>query len=472
MVRYNAERGLCGPGDIEEHVKKRVGYLRKGSSHTSSRVHPDGRVIEVQGNPMPGGGFVMSFTDITAFRHAEEALKQSNETLEARVVERTKALETLNRRLISATAKAEQASQSKSRLLAAVSHDLMQPMNAARLFASSLSEMAEGKETQKMAGHIESALGAAEDLIGDLLDISRIESGKMKAKITDFELDEVFSTLAAEFGVIANQQGIDFRVQPTGLRIRSDRRLLRRILQNFLTNAFRYNPDGRVLLGVRRHGTQCRIEVWDNGPGIPQDRQQDIFNEFTRIDRKGAELGLGLGLAIARGISRILNQPLSLRSWPGQGTVFSITAPIASAPQVCDTGIETEEKHKNSEPLAGVQVLCVDNERDILAGMESLLSRWGCQVEVAEDLDGVVALLEGGFRPGAILSDYHLAPSLTGLDVLQRCRAMLGNKFVGAVITADRTQETRTLVRELGFGYIAKPVKPLKLRALLQQGES
>lgn len=214
VVRYNAELGLCGPGDIDEHVQKRVAYLRRGSPHTSSRVHPDGRVIEVQGNPMPGGGFVMSFTDITAFRDAEDALKQSNETLEARVVERTRELETLNRRLISATAKAEQASQSKSRLLAAVSHDLMQPMNAARLFASSLSEMAEEKEVQKMASHIESALGAAEDLIGDLLDISRIESGKMKAKITHFELDEVFSTLAAEFGVIANAQGVDFRVQP------------------------------------------------------------------------------------------------------------------------------------------------------------------------------------------------------------------------------------------------------------------
>ncbi|WP_394213238.1 PAS-domain containing protein [Enterovibrio calviensis] len=469
VVRYNAERGLCGPGEIEDHVKKRVSYLRQGSSHISSRVHPDGRVIEVQGNPMPGGGFVMSFTDITAFRDAEEALKQSNETLEARVVERTQALESLNRRLISATNKAETASQSKSRLLAAVSHDLMQPMNAARLFASSLSEMAQDKDVQKMSSHIESALGAAEDLIGDLLDISRLESGKMKAKITHFELDDVFSTLAAEFGMIARQQGVDFRVQHTGLWIRSDRRLLRRVLQNFLTNAFRYNPDGRVLLGVRRQGSQCRIEVWDNGPGIPQDRQQDIFNEFTRIDRKGAELGLGLGLAIARGISRILNQPLGLRSWPGEGTVFSITAQCDTAlPQYCNTGVVAEESVKIAEPLAGVRVLCVDNERDILSGMESLLSRWGCQVDVAEDLEEVVSLLEGGLRPDAILSDYHLAPSLTGLDVLQRCREMLGEEFVGAIITADRTVDTRTLIRDLGFGYIAKPVKPLKLRALLQ----
>ncbi|MBE1277611.1 PAS domain-containing hybrid sensor histidine kinase/response regulator [Enterovibrio baiacu] len=473
VVRYNAERGLCGPGEIEAHVAKRVSYLRQGSPHTSSRVHPDGRVIEVQGNPMPGGGFVMSFTDITAFRDAEEALKQSNETLEARVIARTQELESLNRRLISATNKAEHASQSKSRLLAAVSHDLMQPLNAARLFASSLNEMAQDQDVQNMSGHIESALGAAEDLIGDLLDISRLESGKMKAQITDFDLDEVFSTLAAEFGMIANEQGVQFKVLPTGLRIRSDRRLLRRVLQNFLTNAFRYNPDGRVLLGVRRRGDECSIEVWDNGPGIPEDRQQDIFDEFTRIDRKGAELGLGLGLAIARGISRILNQSLDLRSWPGKGTVFSITASVTTVmPQVCDTGVEADAAPKNSMQLAGVRVLCVDNERDILAGMESLLSRWGCEVKVAEDLDEVVACFQQDWLPDFILSDYHLAPSLTGLDVLQECRRLLGDAFYGAIITADRTQETQQCIREKGFGYIAKPVKPLKLRALLQQGVS
>ncbi|WP_078753696.1 hybrid sensor histidine kinase/response regulator [Enterovibrio nigricans] len=471
VVRYNAERGLCGPGDIDVHIEKRVSFLRQGSPHTSSRVHPDGRVIEVQGNPMPGGGFVMSFTDITAFRDAEEALKQSNETLEARVIERTQELETLNRRLFSATAKAEQASQSKSRLLAAVSHDLMQPMNAARLFASSLNEMAQDKDVQKMSSHIESALGAAEDLIGDLLDISRLESGKMKAKVSDFSLDDVFSTLAAEFGMIAKEQGVDFRVQPTGIRIRSDKRLLRRVLQNFLTNAFRYNPKGRVLLGARRKGNKCRIEVWDNGPGIPEDRQQDIFNEFTRIDRKGAELGLGLGLAIARGISRILTQPLGLRSWPEEGTIFSITAHRATVmPLQGDTRVEDEASIKNAEPLAGVHVLCVDNEKDILTGMESLLTRWGCQVEVAEDMEQVVGLLERGWRPTVILSDYHLAPSLTGLDILQRCRELLGDDFIGAIITADRTPETRLMIRERGFSYIAKPVKPIKLRALLQQG--
>ena len=333
----------------------------------------------------------------------------------------------MNRRLVKATEKAETASHSKSRFLAAVSHDLMQPLNAARLFASSLSEIATDGDVQRISTHIESALGAAEDLICDLLDISRLESGKMKARITEFDLDEVFSTLAAEFGVLANEQGIDFRVQPSTLRIRSDRRLLRRVLQNFLTNAFRYNPTGRVVLGVRRGKQACEIQVWDDGPGIPEHRQQDIFEEFTRIDRKGSEQGLGLGLAIARGISRILNQPLSLYSKVGRATVFAIQAPYASKAKSLSLLVPSPESSSTlSEPFAGLKVLCIDNERDILVGMESLLSKWGCEVKLAENLSQVHAHLEASWVPDVVLSDYHLTSEVTGLDVLQLCQHHLG----------------------------------------------
>ena len=464
VVRYNAERGLCGLGDIEGLVKKRVAYMYEGASHISSRTYPDGRVIEVQGNPMPGGGFVMSFADISAFRNVEEALKQSNETLEARVVERTQALGALNSRLINATQEAELASQSKSRLLAAVSHDLMQPLNAARLFASFLSSLERDAEVKKISSHIESALGAAEELIVDLLDISRLESGKMEACIEDFNLNEVFSILAAEFGVIATQQEVYFSVQPTSLQIRSDKRLLRRVLQNFLSNAFRYNPKGKVLLGVRRKGKGCQIEVWDNGPGIHEDRQKDIFNEFTRADLKDSELGLGLGLAISRGISRILNQPLHLRSWPGRGSVFSISA------QCRDVFLSPKPVVHFSLPLQGVRVLCVDNEREILLGMDTLLSRWGCHVCVAENLEMVMLLIKEGFLPDIIFSDYHLTSNLTGLDVLEQCKKeLIGHDFKSVVITADKTKETALKILEQGYACLIKPVKPLKLRAFLEE---
>ena len=466
IIRHNAEAGLCGPGDPEIHVQRRVLHLERGTAHTSSRIRPDGRVIEVQGNPMPGGGFVMSFTDITAFRDAEQALKEANENLEARVLERTQELESLNSRLVHATQRAEHASQSKSRFLAAVSHDLMQPLNAARLFASSLSEVAKDDETQKMSGHIESALGAAEELIGDLLDISRLEAGKLDLAMASFPLNDVLNNLAAEFGVLSQQQGIEFHVVPSDVVIFSDPKLLRRAIQNFLTNAFRYNPRGKVLLGARRVGEQVRIEVWDNGVGIPEDKQSHIFEEFTRADQSHADQGLGLGLAIARGIARVLDHQIELRSWPDRGTVFSIQV---SKGQLEQRSTSVPSEPSANLPLAGLRVLCVDNEPEILLGMETLLKRWGCEVKTAEDLMQSMNALENGWVPQVVFSDYHLANDQTGLQVLQQCRLRLGNNFQGVVISADRTNAVLDGISQNGFGYISKPVKPLKLRTVLNK---
>ncbi len=466
VIRHNAEQGLCGPGDPEAHVAKRVEHLQRGTAHTSSRIRPDGQVIEVQGNPMPGGGFVMSFSDITAFRQAEIALKEANENLEARVKDRTQQLEQLNRRLVVATQQAEQQAQSKSRFLAAVSHDLMQPLNAARLFSSSLTEVAEGKESARFAAHIESALGAAEDLIGDLLDVSRLEAGKLQTHIVPFKVSDVLNTLSAEFSALAKEQGIEFDVVSSNAVIISDAKLLRRALQNFLTNAFRYNPHGKVLLGVRRKGSRLHIEVWDNGPGIPAEKQANIFDEFTRVEQTGGEHGLGLGLAIARGISRVLDHPLDLRSWQGRGTVFSLSVPIGHTAMLAVTKPLVSE---TKAPLAGLKVLCVDNETDILLGMETLLARWGCEVKLAENLVEAMNALENQWQPDVVFSDYHLANQQTGLEVLLQCRLRLGDSFKGVVISADRMTDNQASIRAHGFGFISKPVKPLKLRSVLNQ---
>ncbi|RWX53784.1 hybrid sensor histidine kinase/response regulator [Photobacterium chitinilyticum] len=466
VIRHNAKLGLCGPGDPELHVAKRVEHLQRGTAHISSRIRPDGQVIEVQGNPMPGGGFVMSFSDITAFRQAEQALKEANENLEERVKLRTKELEQLNQQLVSATQQAEQQAHSKGRFLAAVSHDLMQPLNAARLFSSSLTEVAKEEETTKLAHHIESALGAAEDLIGDLLDVSRLEAGKLQVNVHPFPISDVLNTLSAEFGALAHQQGIRFEVVNSDAVVVSDPKLLRRALQNFLTNAFRYNPNGKVVLGVRRKQGQLKIEVWDNGPGIPEEKQAHIFDEFTRIERSGVDHGLGLGLAIARGISRVLAHQLSLRSWPGRGTVFGLDVQRGMLTHRGEQAKPTEAK---AAPLADLKVLCVDNEPDILLAMETLLVRWGCDVRLAETVAGAMQQLDDGWQPDFVLSDYHLANDQTGLQVLQQCSLRLGKTFRGAVISADRTAETQQVIRGHGFSFISKPVKPLKLRALLNQ---
>ncbi|WP_033136232.1 PAS domain-containing hybrid sensor histidine kinase/response regulator [Aeromonas finlandensis] len=467
IIRYNAQQGLCGTGDIEDHVARRVAFMKRGSAHISARERPDGRVIEMQGNPMPAGGFVMTFTDITPFRDAERVLREANEHLEARVAERTHELSELNRQLLLVNQQVERANHSKSRFLAAVSHDLTQPLNAAKLFTSSLLEMLpDAGEQARIARHIDDALGATEDLITDLLDISRLEAGKFKAKKLDFALRDLLDNLKAEFGVLAQAGGIHFSVVESKHAVHSDVRLLRRVLQNFLTNAFRYNPGGRVLLGCRRMGDKIRIEVWDNGPGIPQDKQEAIFDEFSRLDhsRTAKEQGLGLGLAIARGISQVLGHQLTLQSWPGKGSVFAVTLNLATRPV---TAHQLAAPVVRDSQLEGVAVLCIDNERDILTAMSTLLSRWGCEVRCAVDLAEAEALVAEGFVPRLVLSDYHLDDGKTGLEALAALQQVCGDELGGIIISADRKSELQVQIREGGYGYISKPVKPLKLRALM-----
>ncbi|KAE9647723.1 sensor histidine kinase [Pseudomonas sp. PB103] len=468
IIRYNAERGLCGPGEAEVHVARRLHWMRQGRAHTSERLFPNGRVIELIGNPMPGGGFVMSFTDITAFREAEQALTEANEGLEQRVSERTQELSQLNVALTEAKGTAEAANQSKTRFLAAVSHDLMQPLNAARLFSAALSHQDDGlsSEAQKLVQHLDSSLRSAEDLISDLLDISRLENGKINPDRKPFAVNELFDTLGAEFKALAQEQGLTFRVRGSHLRIDSDIKLLRRILQNFLTNAFRY-AKGPVLLGVRRRGGELCLEVWDRGPGIPEDKQQVIFEEFKRLDshQTRAEKGLGLGLAIADGLCRVLGHTLRVRSWPGRGSVFSVSVPLA----LTQTVPVTAAVELNGKLLSGARVLCIDNEDSILIGMNSLLSRWGCQVWTARNREECAALLNDGVRPQLALVDYHLDHGDTGTELMAWLRTTLGEPVPGVVISADGRPEMVAQVHAAGLDYLAKPVKPAALRALLSR---
>ncbi|MGH8347478.1 MAG: hybrid sensor histidine kinase/response regulator [Pseudomonas sp.] len=468
IIRHNAERGLCGPGEAEVHVARRLHWMRQGRAHTSERLFPNGRVIELIGNPMPGGGFVMSFTDITAFREAEQALTEANEGLEQRVIERTHELSQLNVALTEAKGNAEAANQSKTRFLAAVSHDLMQPLNAARLFSAALSHQDDGLsgEAQKLVEHLDSSLRSAEDLISDLLDISRLENGKVNPNRQPFALNELFDTLGTEFKALAREQKLEFRVRGSALRVDSDIKLLRRILQNFLPNAFRYGT-GPVLLGGRRHKEDLCLEVWDRGPGIPEDKQQVIFEEFKRLDshQTRAEKGLGLGLAIADGLCRVLGHTLRVRSWPGRGSVFSVSVPLARA----QTAAPVKVAELNGKMLNGAQVLCIDNEDSILIGMNSLLSRWGCQVWTARNREECASLLAEGMRPQLALVDYHLDHGETGTDLMAWLRTQMGEPVPGVVISADGRPETVDQVHAAGLDYLAKPVKPAALRALLSR---
>jgi Na+/proline symporter/CheY-like chemotaxis protein len=469
IIRFNAERGMLGSVDVEESIARRLHWMRQGTAHTYERTFPNGRVIELIGNPMPGGGFVMSFTDITEFREAERALKDANEGLEQRVVERTHELSQLNQALTEAKGVAEAANQSKTRFLAAVSHDLMQPLNAARLFSAALSHQEEAlpREAKELVRHLDSSLRSAEDLISDLLDISRLENGRITPERNAFVLNSLFDTLGAEFKVLAVECGIDFRLRGSHLRVDSDSKLLRRVLQNFLTNAFRY-AKGRVLLGVRRSNGQLRLEVWDRGPGIPEDKRKVIFEEFKRLDshQTRAEKGLGLGLAIADGLCRVLEHKLEVRSWPGKGSVFSVTVPLARTPLAKPKPASAEP---NGQLLTGSQVLCIDNEDSILTGMHSLLSRWGCQVWTARNRLECEHLLSEDVRPHLALVDYHLDEGETGTELMAWLRTRLGEPVPGVVISADGRPELIAQVHAAGLDFLAKPVKPAALRALLSR---
>ena len=467
LILCNARRGLCGPGDPQTHMEKRVYRMHQGTAHRSERLFPSGQVIEIIGNPMPGGGFVMSFTDITAFREAEKGLKEANESLELRVLERTRELSELNQALIQAKAQTEQASQSKGRFLMAVSHDLMQPMNAARLFSASLTHQPDlPAEAQELVRHLDTSLRSAEDLISDLLDLSRLESGRIAPEWSDFVLTELIEPLRIEFGALALEQGVDLRVHNSQLRVRSDIRLLRRVLQNFLTNAFRYAGNSRVVLGMRRMPDAVRLEVWDRGPGIPRDKLQTIFEEFQRLDnhRTQAEKGLGLGLAIADGLCRVLGHELSVRSWPGRGSVFSVVVPIARYDRV-----QRLASTAKMPVLSGAPVLCIDNEATILTGMQSLLSRWQCHVAVARNRKEVEAVLATGFMPELVLADYHLDDGDTGLELMEWLREKTDPDLPGVVISADGRNELVTRIRLHGLDYLPKPVKPAALRALISR---
>lgn len=467
VVRFNAERGFCGEGDIEEQVAKRVQHMRNGSPHVSERERKDGKVIKIQGNPMPSGGFVMTFTDITQYREHARELQEVNETLEARVNERTYELALLNSKLLEAKAQEENANASKSRFLAAVGHDLMQPLNAARLFTASLAQYPNlDQEGRTTLSHVNSSLKIAGELLTDLLDISKLDSGMVDVNRRDFSVSELLDGLAVEFDAMAKDYTIKFSMVPSSVTINSDLSLLRRVLQNFLTNAYRYAKGCRVLLGCRHRPGVLEIQVIDTGCGIDEREVSEIFKEFKRLDNPQSKSvsGLGLGLAIADRIARVLEHDIKVVSKLGQGSMFSISVPLGDKTNVA----LPKKSNLIMQPLAGVKVLCIDNEEAILAGLESLLSRWQCEVICASDLaDARIKLGLKGVAPDIVLADYHLDNDQNGVDAMDGIRALYGEHLPGILITANTRKEIVDDVQQRGYHYMAKMVKPAALRALI-----
>lgn len=469
LIRYNAERGECGPGDVDTHVQKRLEHMRNGSAHVVERQRADGKVLELRGQPIPGGGFVTTFADITHFKLAEHTLSEAKAALERRVAQRTAELEAALIAQQQAKQQAEQANQSKTHFLAAASHDLLQPMNAARLFSSALSlHPALSGDAQQLAKQVDSSLRGAEELLSALLDISRLDAGALNPHPETISLSDLLLELAEQVRPVAQQRQLQLRLHlpKAPVWVISDRQWLRRILQNFINNALRYTREGGVLIGLRGRDlagqAAWRVDVVDTGPGIPTGKQTHIFQEFQRGGEASpwGEKGLGLGLAIVDRMARLLQHPVQVRSTPGHGACFSITLPQATHATQQQAPVATDRLAEGN--LHGLRVLCIDNEPDILAGMSALLSRWGCRVFVAPDEETAKQCLQEN-DPQVVLADYHLANHADGLLLL--CELSAGR--AGALVTADHSDAVANRVRDAGLGLLRKPVKPAALRAFL-----
>ncbi|CAM2860058.1 PAS-domain containing protein [Brevundimonas diminuta] len=457
VYRLNAERGEAGVPDheIDAWVERRLEALARRIPHDHEREQPDGRILRSSGAPIPGGGYATSYTDITALRRAARELEEANERLEARVADRTERLEEARRQ-------AEDATASKTRFLAAASHDLLQPLHAARLFIAALREDADlaGSPARGLATNADRAIDSAHRLLTALLNLSKLEAGGVQPAVAPLALGGLFDELAREFAPVARAKGLTLTVAPSSLWIASDRDLLRSMLQNLIANAIRYTDRGRVLIGARRDGERVQILVSDTGRGIAEADRQAVFGEFVRLPGAPVdEPGAGLGLAIVQKLSDLLRHPLSLASRVGRGTTFRVAVPRAAARP--EPEIMSDDRRL---PLAGLRVLCVDNEPAILDALTALLDRWGAQAVTARSVAEARAA-DGPFD--AALVDLHLGDDEPdGLAAVDALRAQGVRRI--ALVTADTRDGLKEKAAAAGAVLLPKPVKPAALKAFLR----
>lgn len=456
VYRFNAENGGVNirSDEIDAWIERRLDALSRRQRHYHERELPDGRVLRSVGESIPGGAYVTSYTDITDLRRAARQLEEANERLEARVTERTTQLK-------AAVEMAERATASKTRFLAAASHDLLQPLHAARLFIAALreDEAVANSRSQTLAINADRSIESAHRLLTALLNLSKLEAGGIDPTVAPLALNQLFDDIAREFTPLANAKGLELKVMPTKLWIMTDRDLLRSMLQNLVANAIRYTEKGTVLVGARRNKDRVDLTVVDTGIGIPDEALAHIFSEFVRLP--GApedEPAAGLGLAIVQRLSNLLGHPLSLKSQVGKGSTFRISTPRTEAVHQKPDVVATSRT-----PLFGKRVLCVDNEPSIVEALEVLLHRWGAIPTMATSAREVEEL-DGPFD--AALVDLHLEPGEPdGLYIVRHLKQR-GVKRI-ALITASQQENLREEAKDAGAILMPKPVKPASLKAFL-----
>tara|TARA_R110001632_G_scaffold49636_1_gene124131 strand:- start:16109 stop:19513 length:3405 start_codon:yes stop_codon:yes gene_type:complete len=476
LLEFNAKRGLfghnadTGQSNIQTEISKRVAFMQSGSQYKYVRHQENGQVIELNGSPLPGGGFVTTYSDITEYINIQQQLEQAKTNLETRVEKRTEELQKANSDLEKARREAENANESKTKFLAAAGHDLMQPFNAASLFAAMLKQKAPEGEMAQMSANLVDSLSNAESLLSMLLDMTRLESGALTAHIQTFPIRSILRPMINEFSALAQQKGLRVTYVDTDLTVTSDPKLLRRIIQNLISNAIRYTQEGRILIGVKRQKGQARICVIDTGAGIAKDKQQDIFLEFHQLDTSPSSQGLGLGLTIVERISALLGHPVTLHSILGKGTWFDVAVPIGKK-QAPQPSMPINSNYEPGLPLFNKTVLIVDNEPQILDALQRLLADWGATVIAATDRQSALNLL--GKPVDLMILDYQLDHGETGIDVARAIRFKFGQGAAsilpGILNSARQDEDIRQLAINEHLYYLPKPLKPIALKRLIKQ---
>ncbi|BFM11956.1 PAS domain-containing hybrid sensor histidine kinase/response regulator [Simiduia litorea] len=463
LLRHNAiNLESTDESDVEAFVEKRLQYMADGSPYIVKRNH-NKRVLELRGSPMPGGGFVTTFTDITDYQKSLEDLQEHRNLLEQRVNTRTAELQESNQRL-------EIANSSKTRFLAAAGHDLVQPLNAAKLFTNALLQQASAEpdlpqNIQKTLMQLDASLHAADNIISELLAIAKLDAGAITANPQAFNIGELLQSLQQDFQLQATLKGLTLSSRYRNDAVLTDFKLLRRVLQNLLSNAIRYTDKGRVLMTARKRSNKLDIQVWDTGAGIATEYQQAIFVEFKRINPDQNDGGLGLGLATVERLCRLLNISISVKSTPEKGSCFTLTLPTTSQP----TKVITPTSHiKQQRQFNNIRVLCLDNEPAILAAMGALLKPWGCEViEASNHAQAINAATAE--PPDLILADYHLNNDERGIDTAAKIHEQLKQKIPTIIISADYDDKVKSEATKLGYYFLKKPVKIPALRALMNR---
>ena len=386
-------------------------------------------------------------------RYVAESIAMRHENLEL--------LEDLRRQ----KAELDRAVAAKPHVLAAASHDLRQPMQAIVLLVESLQDRIDEPDTRRIVKSIRSSVTSMAALLNAILDVSRFDAGAVRPERSHFRVASVLERLYNTHSRQAEERGIVLRVVRSSAVVETDPILLFRVLANFTDNALRYSGRGKVVVGCRRRGGALAIEVWDTGPGIPEDQLEEIFREFHQLEnsRRDREQGLGLGLAIVERTTRLLGHKLGVRSRVGHGSVFSIEVPLGDA-----TRIDVDKRRRPEwAPLHGCGVLVVDDEREIRAAMTILLESWGCTVAAACDASEARRVLaQGGPAPEIIVADYRLPGEDNGIALIETARAMHPG-IEGVLVSGDVGEEIHARATAAGVRMLTKPLRPARLRALL-----